>query len=466
MPVVISPLASLFADAAPFMAAVDGAADVAVIGKSLDGTIEVWSSGAERLFGYKTDEAIGRSITMLIPNARAAEEPRILARIRAGESVPGYETVRRTKSGTLIDIIVSIAPVRDSTGTIVGALKFARLIPELERADRAQRLLAAIVESSDDAIISKDLNGIITSWNRGAERVFGYAAVEAIGRSILLIVPPERNGEEAVILAKIRSGEPVDHIETVRRRKDGSSIDISLTISPIRDRHGTIVGASKIARDISPRIREERTRAALQEKEVLLKEIHHRVKNNLQVTSSLLKLQSEYIDDPAARAMFVESQNRIRSMALVHEKLYRSDNLSSIDFVEYAESLAVLLNRSFGAAERGIMVTVSGETLRFPIDVAVPSGLILNELIWNAVRHGFPPGRSGRVEVRIRHKAGIAYLCVADNGAGLPDGFSSSSAKSLGLELISTLTGQVHGTLRIKPRDWTEFEVSFPFVTS
>jgi PAS domain S-box-containing protein len=184
-----------------------------------------------------------------------------LARLRRGERIDHYETVRRRKDGTLLDISITVSPIRDSRGTIIGASKIARDITDQKRADGAIKRLAAIVETSDDAILSKDLHGVITSWNRGAKRIFGYTADEAIGQPVTILIPPERINEEPEILARIRSGERIDHFETVRQRKDGTRLDVSLSVSPITDSHGRVIGASKIARDITEL---KKTREALE----------------------------------------------------------------------------------------------------------------------------------------------------------------------------------------------------------
>lgn len=243
--------------AALLLSAVVESSDDAIISKDLNGIVTSWNKSAERMFGYTAEEAVGQSIaTLLIPPDRQEEEPDILARLRRGERVDHFETIRRRKDGTLLDISLTISPVRDGAGTIIGASKIARDITHIKRAERAHRLLSAIVDSSDDAIISKDLNGVITSWNKSAERLFGYTAEEAIGKSVAsLLIPPDRQEEEPDILARLRRGERVDHFETIRRRKDGTLLDISLTISPVKDGAGNVVGASKIARDISERKR-------------------------------------------------------------------------------------------------------------------------------------------------------------------------------------------------------------------
>ena len=175
----------------------------------------------------------------------------MLQQARQGERVEHFETTRRAKDGTLVDVSVTVAPIKDPEGKVVGAAKVARDITAQKQGNRADLLLAAIVSSSDDAIISKSLEGIITSWNEGARRIFGYTAEEIIGQTVLKLIPADRHDEEPKILERLRRGERVDHFETIRVRKNGEHFPVSLTISPVRNLQGVIVGASKIARDIT-----------------------------------------------------------------------------------------------------------------------------------------------------------------------------------------------------------------------
>ena len=225
------------------------------VSKTLGGIITSWNTTAERVFGYSAREAIGSHITLIIPKDRLPEEAEIIAHVKRGERIEHFDTVRQRKDGTLIDLSLTISPVRDSSGRVVGASKVARDITDRKRSERSTSLLAAIVDSSDDAIISKTLDGIITSWNISAERTFGYRPEEAIGKHITLIIPRDRWDEEASIIERLRRGERVEHFQTVRRRRDTSLVDVSLTISPVKDSAGNIVGASKVARDITAQVR-------------------------------------------------------------------------------------------------------------------------------------------------------------------------------------------------------------------
>ena len=247
----------LNADPSHHLAAIVDCSDDPIISKRLDGTIMSWNAAATRVFGYQPDEIIGRSILTLIPPELQYEEAEIVRKLRAGERIEHYETVRMRKNGERFPISVTISPIRDAHGNIVAASKIAHDISERRKADESRFRLAALVDSADDAIISKDLSGIVTSWNRAAENLFGFTAEEIYGQSIRRIIPEDLRYEEDEILSKLRAGERIDHYETTRQKKNGELIQVSVTISPIVDQTGKVIGASKIARDISDKKRVE-----------------------------------------------------------------------------------------------------------------------------------------------------------------------------------------------------------------
>jgi PAS domain S-box-containing protein len=324
--------------------------------------------------------------------------------------------------------------------------------------------LAAIVESSDDAIISKDTNGIVLSWNKTAERIFGFTSEEAVGRPIVeLVIPKDRVSEERVILERIRRGERIDHFETIRRRKNGEQFPVSLSVSPIKDSSGRIVGAAKIARDITDQKRAaESVKAALREKEVLLKEIHHRVKNNLQLISSLLNLQAASIHDTETIRCLQESRNRIKSIALVHEQLYSSGDLEVINMPVYFDKL---IQQWRGMCAPGISLECSVEGGEFALDTAVTCGLMVNELISNAIKHAFPEGKgSVRVEL-IAESPDSLRLVVRDDGAGIPAGIDIATTTSLGLRLVDSLARQLGGQIQFDRTEGTRAVVLIPIPT-
>jgi PAS domain S-box-containing protein len=237
------------------LAKVVESSDDAIVSKDLTGTIISWNKAAERLFGYTADEAIGRSIRMLIPPALQSEEDDVLASIRSGKAITNYETIRQRKDGTEVQISLTVSPIYDDAGAVIGASKIARDISGRKQAETAVHRLAAVVMSSDDAIITKTLDGVITSWNPSAERMFGYTAAEALGQSIRMLIPADRQAEEDLVISRIRAGQALSHYDTVRMRKDGTTLHISLTVSPLVDQRGRIIGASKIARDITEQVR-------------------------------------------------------------------------------------------------------------------------------------------------------------------------------------------------------------------
>ena len=250
---------SIVPDAAKnVLAAVIESSDDAIVSKDLNGILNSWNDGARRIFGYEAHEMIGQSILRLIPEELHHEEDFILNKIRAGERIEHFESVRIRKGGERFPISVTISPVKDVSGTVIGASKIARDISERRRADESRFRLAAIVDSADDAIMSKDLNGIVTSWNKGAQRLFKYETDEIVGRSILCLIPENLRHEEDESIRKLRAGEKIDHYETTRVGKDGETHEVSVTISPILDSHGAVIGGSKIARDISDRKKVER----------------------------------------------------------------------------------------------------------------------------------------------------------------------------------------------------------------
>jgi PAS domain S-box-containing protein len=286
------------AQASNLLAAIVDSSDDIIISKNLDGIITSWNNTARRVFGYSSKEAIGAHITLIIPKDRLPEEDTIISRVRRGERIEHFDTVRQRKDGTLIDISLTISPVRDSSGRIVGASKVAREITDRKRAERSTALLAAIVDSSDDAIVSKTLDGIITSWNKSAERIFGYLPEEAVGKHITLIIPRDRWNEESSIIARICRGDRVDHFQTLRRRKDGSLVDVSLTISPVKDSAGNIIGASKVARDITAQVRAaEALRSREEEFRRLSQSLDHQVRSRTrelqELSWQLMRLRDE-----------------------------------------------------------------------------------------------------------------------------------------------------------------------------
>jgi PAS domain S-box-containing protein len=335
--------------------------------------------------------------------------------------------------------------------------------------------LVAIVDSCDDAIIGKDLRGNIRSWNRGAQEIFGYTPDEVIGRSIQLLFPPDRLDEEDMIFQRIRDGEKVDHFETLRRRKDGSDFQASVTISPIRDADGVIVGASKVLRDISERHRAqmelaqakadlehlvaERTKA-LGERDLLLREVYHRVKNNLQVIDGLMLMKAMKMADPLAREALMEMRSRVFALSLVHQQLMGSSNLKTFKLGPFLTELST--NIIGGAADDRITLTVDARPLDVGLDFAAPLGLLVTEIVTNSLKHAFPDG-SGDIKVSLRVDAGKwVVLTVADNGQGQVNGHLIAARAGSGLSIVRKLVAQLGGEMSVRQVAGTTTEIVVP----
>ncbi|MDQ3746142.1 MAG: PAS domain S-box protein, partial [Acidobacteriota bacterium] len=247
---------------------VESVRDYAIFAISPEGRIVSWNTGAELTFGYREEEAVGQSASIIFtPEDRERGAPQEELRKAAEEGRAEDERWHLRRDGTRFWASGMVTPLRDQEGNLRGFVKVARDQTQRKLAVETRLRLAAIVELSDDAIISKDLTGQVTSWNAGAERLFGYAEAEAVGQPITIIVPPELREEEEDILRRLRAGERIEHFETVRVDKQGRHISVSLSISPIKDAEGLIIGASKIARDISERKRAEEERLRLLENE-------------------------------------------------------------------------------------------------------------------------------------------------------------------------------------------------------
>jgi len=344
----------------------------------LDGAIEFWNAGAERLYGFAPNEAVGHSSHSLLQTKFPIDFAELHSQLRnkrywAGELHP------ICKEGREVIVDSRMQLLGDDT-----VLEVNRDVTQFKALEQRLRSVAAIVESSDDAIVSKNLDGVIANWNKGAERVFGYSAEEAIGQPITIVIPKERLHEEHEILTRIRRGERIDHFETVRQRKDGSLIDISLSVSPVKNEEGKIVGASKIARDITEQKRNQEQIATL------ARETEHRSKNILANVQAIVAVSQSDTVDGFRQAI----EGRIRALANVYslfvETRWRGANLQTIaknELAPYSE-----------ADDR--RVQIYGPPLLLTPDVAQAMAMTLHELATNAAKYGALSAPEGRIDLK------------------------------------------------------------------
>jgi PAS domain S-box-containing protein len=325
---------------------------------------------------------------------------------------------------------------------------------------RSQELLRQIIDTAHDAFVAVDAGGRIVEWNPRAEALFGWSRGEACGRSLLETLIPERYRElqREPLERLLATGEsPVLNrpMELPVQHRDGRELMVELTVSPLRSEEGWRFNA--FLRDVSARKAVE----ALREREILIKEIHHRVKNNLQVISSLLSLQRRLVPEDLA-AVLEDMQARVASIALFHEKLYRSDDLARVEIGDYLRELAALLLHQYRRGAQELSLTVEAESLEWGVETAIPCGLIANELITNALKHAFPEGRRGAIRVEVYRHHGSAELSVSDDGIGLPPEIDISTTQTLGLQVVCALARQLHGNVAAEVGQGTRFRLSFP----
>jgi PAS domain S-box-containing protein len=321
-----------------------------------------------------------------------------------------------------------------------------------------------IIDAIPSAMLVVDRNGHIVMTNTLVERVFGYQRQDILGWPIeQLMTEPFRHPE----LCSARNvgpwwGPVASGRELHALRKDGLEFPVEVGLTPIETSDGSMLILGIV--DISARGQEEaRIRAALKEKEVLLGEIHHRVKNNLQIVSSLLVLQAARIADPAMQDLLRDSQNRIHSMGLIHQTLYGSGHFESVDFEQFSETLLSALIRSYGTDPDRIAIRINVEPVHLPIDIAVPCGLVVNELITNALKHAFPDHASGEIRIALARQPGSeALLSVSDNGIGLPDHVDTNTTATIGLQLVGLLATQLDAEISINRSNPTRFSLRIP----
>jgi len=364
--------------------------------------------------------------------------------LREKRAIRNIEAIAERPDGVRIPFLPFPTPLFDENGELTGGVNMLVDLRERAIADETAQRLAAIVESSDDAILAKDLSGTIITWNKGAERLFGYTPEEAIGQPILMLIPPDRRDEEPKILSRIRSGEQIDHYETVRRRKDGSLVDVSLSVSPIRSLDGRIVGASKIARDITERrLLEERQR-------LVLREMNHRVKNLFTLASSLVTLSARSAETPAELATSVSA--RLEALSRAHALTIPSISGEGLE-TEQATTLHTLIRTIVAPFENdpdSSRVRIEGLDVPVSGNAATSLSLLLHEFATNATKYGALSTADGTIDILCADEGEqFSLTWIERGGPSIP---AEPVAEGFGT-LLSTATarGQLGGDIL---REW------------
>jgi PAS domain S-box-containing protein len=414
----------------------------------------------EKAFGLDPAQVIGKKDEEILPPDLAAycrTSDEIV--LRGGKSCR-FEEEMKSSDGNTIFFETIKAPIFDKNGKVAGLVGVTRDSTERKKNEadlrESEEKYRQVFSGAGDAMFLLDQEtGAILDANRTASQLYGYGLEELLTlKNVDVSAEPEKTYQA------LRTGLQRAPLR-FHKKKDGTifPVEISASYYVQNNRRVSVVNI----RDIAQRKKdEEALQAALTEKELLLKEVHHRVKNNMQVISSLLNLQARYLQDPQAVEIFKESQRRIRSMALIHEKLYQSESLSQIEFSNYVKSLASNLIFSLQKTPGRIKVRTDIEEIAFDIQTAIPLGLIINELISNTLKHAFPGDAGGDINIGLRRTQGSEFLLtIKDNGVGLPPNLDIQQTGSMGMELVSMLVDQLEGRVELERTKGTEFKIYF-----
>jgi PAS domain S-box-containing protein len=430
--------------------------------------------------GYTPDEVLNKPILdYIVPEHHQRVVDAIRTRMSTG-SIESYEIELVTKTGGHRIVIVR--------GTVIefgGSPAILNVLADITDRKHAEEALQetderyrSLFDRSLDCVYVHDFAGNFIDANPSALKLLGYTRDEIPAMNFVsLLTPDQISADQKVIQEVIATGTQKESSEFRVRQKDGGYVDIETTATLLYH-HGKPYAILGIAHDITERKRIEETlkrfneeleqgikertaqiNASLEEKVLLLREIHHRVKNNLQIIISLLKLQSRYITDENTIAAFRECQSRVMAMSLVHEKLYQSADISKINLGNYVRFLGNSLFQFYGMKGKGILLNTDIQDILIGLNTAIPVGLIINELVSNSLKHAFPDGRKGEISVAIQREEHTLTILFKDNGVGIPEDLDWRNAKSLGLRLVITLVEQLQGTIELDRSEGTAFSI-------
>lgn len=436
-----------------------------IVATDIDSRINEFNAAAQKTFGYTRDEVIGKPVSIIYADE---EEYKQVQEILHRDGVCAQEIVNKRKDGSLFISFLSASTLRDEEGKVFGAMGVSRDITAAKKAEEELRLSEerhrAVYDQAYIGIARIGRVGRFLLVNQRLCDMFGYASEELYKKAFFELTHPSEVGESLKKWDALLSGEIKNFTsEQIYLHKNGSQIYANLTVSLVRDTTGSPNYYVAVFEDITVRKQQEKElQESLKEKEVLLKEVHHRVKNNMQVISSILNLQSSYIKDETAVEMLRESQDRIKSMAFIHESLYQGKTLSHVKFSEYVRNLVSNLFHTYGVNKAGLKLKFDLDEVFLNLDTSIPCGLIINELISNALKYAFTDRESGTLSVTLKKmEDGKLKLEIADDGKGFPETINWKDTESLGLQLVVTLAGQIRGDIQMETKKGTTFTIIF-----
>ncbi|WP_414542779.1 PAS domain S-box protein [Nostoc sp. CCY0012] len=418
--------------------------------------------------GIPVAEHIGKTPWEIVPDLAPKQEQVFQHILTTGEAVLDAEISGETPKlpGVMRTWLASYFPILSATTQLIGVGIVVLEISDRKRAEQMLELQAVITRNMAEGIcLIRASDGIIVYANPKFEQMFGYESGELVDQHVSIVNYEDEHttaqaAHQAIAAAINQWGEVTYQIHNVK--KDGTPFWCRATTSVFgHPEYGNVFVA--IQQDITEQKQaDEKIKASLKEKEVLLQEIHHRVKNNLGIVSGLLQMQCRRTQDVQATAILRDSQNRIASIALVHEKLYRSEELADIDFAQYIPDLTTHLFDSYNVSSQQIQLNIQVDDASLDIETAIPCGLIINELVSNALKYAFPDHRPGEIQVKFYQESERQLtLIIRDNGIGLPPDFDSKKLNTLGLTLVQGLVKQLRGNLEINCQQGTEFKITF-----
>jgi len=433
------------------------------------GHITEFNQAAQKTFGYTAEEVIGKHVSMLYsdPNQRN----RITDEELYKKGAFAGEVLNRRKNGENFVSYLSASILKNDQGEVIGAMGVSRDISELKKADEALKTQSAkfnaIIESSSHFIWTVDRRFCLTTFNQNFSKEVEtrYGERAKIGQPMFFIRSSSDKHQHELLIKKYEGafrGEP-QYFDISFLDSEGTENWREIYLNPILASDGSVIEVSGISHDVTEKkISEERIRLSLQEKEVLLKEVHHRVKNNLQVISSILNLQSSYVKEEGTLQILKESQNRIKSMAFIHESLYQTKDFSSINFTEYIINLSQNLIHSYSNFDNEVKLNLDIQDVFLNLDLAIPCGLIINEIVSNALKYAFDEKtEGGEISIKMSLDKDDLVLKIGDNGKGLPKNIDYRNTESLGLQLVVTLTDQLSGTIELNSEKGTNYTIIF-----